>query len=535
MPRKANLKRIIAIILTCSLLIGLTGCKKDKQANKLFKYDLSAEPLNLDPQLATDYASLLVIENLFEGLLRVNPDGKLTEGVATDYKVSNDGKRYTFTLRQNAKWHDERDLNADDFIFAFRRLMNPVTQSPSAKNFYCIKNAQKCLEEKLDLKNLGVRKEGPYTLIFDLEYPNAMFPQLLTTAAAMPCNEVYFNITKGKYGLETDTTAANGPFYLKYWAHNDYLSLRRNQQFHQANAVRPTGVSFIITQQREEAVERFSKKQTDAILFRSSDYAAFQDKGYQVVESATATWGIVLNQKKKPFANLNIRKALMYCLDRDSYQSALPAYFTTARALIPPSIHLLDKQYRAYAGDSIVRGYDAKTAKTFFNKGLEQIEQKNLPNMSILVPDDLPHEQIFSYVSQIWQRELGFYLAVEKLPQKEYDAKLAAGDYDCAIISLQADYNSPEAILSKFVKDNAFNRFGYSSAEYASLLAGATQKSDLAATADVFKKTEEMLLNDAVYLPLYYQTEYFACAKTVTDLQYDPSNRMIDFMRAGKK
>ena len=149
-------RRIICLLLCVCISVMLAGCGGSGDATgKLMSYSLTDDPQSLDPQVASDYNSMLVIQNIYEGLLTKEEDGKLSEGVATSYDVSDDKMAYTFHLRSDAKWmhrykNDPEDgtesyntpVTAYDFQFAFRRLLNPNTNSPFAANFYCIKNAK---------------------------------------------------------------------------------------------------------------------------------------------------------------------------------------------------------------------------------------------------------------------------------------------------------------------------------------------------------------------------------------------------------
>ncbi len=531
------IKRIAAFMTAVVMaVLVLSGCS-DKTAGQLFKYDLDSDPLNLDPQLASDYASYMVIATTMEGLLRVKEDGGLTEGVATDYTVSDDGTTYRFTLRQDAKWKNGDPVTAHDFVFAFRRLFLPETGSTTAANFYCIKNAQAVHEGTANADELGVSAHDDYTLIFQLEYPNAMFPSLLTTAAAMPCNEEFFYSTKGKYGLEADMTLSNGPYYLTGWAHDDYLSCRLNDQYHSALAPVASGVSFIVEPDRADQLDRFDKEQSDAIVLTAEEREAFASGSFQFTAFENTVWGIGFNQKETVFSNQNLRLALLYAFYPESFTEHLPDDLTMFSAVVPDSITLLDRSFRDYAGDDMMPEFDANKAREYLEAAKSELGEDAVNGLELIAPADtgIPHLDLFSYVSQIWQKELGIYLAVKELPADEYESALASGEYDCAIVSLSADYNSPAAVLSAFSSGSAKNVFGYQSDTYDSILAGASQQNGLSQTASEFKKAERRVINDAVFLPLYQQKEYFTMRSDASGVIYHAATKLIDFSQGRKK
>lgn len=524
-----KVKRPLAIALIFAILMSFAACSS-KEKNQIIKYDITADPINLDPQLANDYASNLVVYNMMEGLLRLNSEGKLTEGVATNYELSENKKIYTFYLRQDAKWENGEPVTAYDFEFAFKRLFDPQTNSPTAKNYYSIKNSKAVAQGKANSSKLGVRATSAYIFQIQLEEKNAMFLQLLTNPAAMPCNEKFFNETKGKYGLDADKTLSNGPFVLNSWAHDDYLALKRNKKYTSTREVIPAGVSFIV--ETEEAEYRFTTEQTDAFIFGTLN-DEIRSK-YFLSENENTVWGIAVNQKNKALKNENIRKALALSFDNSVLEGVLPEAYISARGIVPPSVTMLDKMYRDYAGNDVAPAYNEEIAIEHFEKGSKKVGDE-LSNLSIIALENTDHLEIFAYVSQIWQKNLGLYVTAKALPIDEYNKAIENGDYDLAIVSMSADYNSPESVLSKFTTDSSYNITGYSSKEYDKAISVASNSLDLANAADKFLAAEKMILDEGVFIPMYYQIEYFAYHKDMRDLFYSPANKMIDFAEVKKK
>ena len=551
------LKRFSSMLLILLFCVSVTACNSTEQGS-LFKYDIEADPLNLDPQSAEDYPSLLVIQNIFEGLLTVNPDGTLGEGVATDWSRSDNGLQYTFSLRKDAKWFDGEPATANDFVFAFRRLFDPETQAPKASDFFCIKNAQEAYNGKKSTKEIGVIAQSDYQLIFELSYPNIMFLQLLTTAPAMPCNEKFFNNTRGKYGLESkiktdkDTsvylTASNGPFYLQSWSHDSYLKLRRNDYYKGKAKAAAFGVNFTVFDPSENdnesnqpvtfdqnKAERFLNDKTDAVIVNGTNFSQLSGKGYQSDSYENTTWGILFNQNSSFFSNANIRKAFFLLADDSIYSALLPQDSIAAKAIVPHNITLLNQNYREYAGDSIMPKYDAAQAKKYFQKGMAELNLDLAENVTVLVPENSIQQEIFGYISQVWQRELNFYIKVEPVSISDMEKKLDAKQFDCAVVSLSGAYNSPDSILTGFVTGRSNNYAGYSNKNYDTYMSNGLKSFDMAQSADCFKNAERLLINDGVFMPLYYQRDYFVFNNKVSGLIYYPQSRLISFAYAKKK
>lgn len=539
------MKRYISTLLMLLLFISvaLSGCKQNDGSGYLFRYDIATPPQNLDPQSAdpTDSSSLLLIENVYEGLLRVGDNGKLTEGVASTYTVSPDGLTYTFTLRTNAKWTDSKDfeaaVTARDFVYGFTRLLNPQTKAPAAAKFFCIKNAQAVYSGQMDPSALGVRATNDYSLTIELEYPNSMFPNLLTTAPAMPCNEQYFNQTKGKYGMDAESTPSNGAFFIKQWQYDPYgsdnhLILRRNAKYSEVRKVYPSGLNFFIEKDESTFLTHFTKNQSDCVVAVGAQAEQLAAQGYHMDAYENTAWGIIFNQAKAQFANRNIRTALANCVDRDSFAAQLPSSFKPAYGLVPADVTMLDKSFRDYAGSNVALPLAKEQAVTSFEQGKQELAGTSLDGLKIIMPETLHHVDYFSYISQIWQKELGFFCTVEVLPEAEYQRRLTGGEYDFALVALQGQYNGPESILTQFTSSVNIYKNGYVNADYDALLAGATRALSLTESADSYTLAERQLMEQGVFIPLYYQTEYFVTGNDLQDIRYNPFSKTVTFANA---
>ena len=172
------IKKIVCCsVLTAAMCISFCGCSSEPAPNKVFKFDISANPGTLDPQQANDSISNTIIENVFAGLMSVNSDGSVSEAVAKEYTVSEDGLVYNFTLRDDIYWVSADDFEAQctakDFVYGFKRLFSPETKSPRASDYYCIKNSE-AVNNGVNTQ-LGVRAVSDFELEITLDYPNPRF------------------------------------------------------------------------------------------------------------------------------------------------------------------------------------------------------------------------------------------------------------------------------------------------------------------------------------------------------------------------
>ncbi len=507
------------------MVFPLGGCNSDKK-NQLLKYNISSDPINLDPPLADDPQSALVVTNLFEGLLRLTADGKLTEGVATDYDVSADGLTYVFHLRTDARWSDGSKVTADDFVFGFQRLFNPETGSSSAKKLYCIQNAEQIHKGTAPVSTLGVVAEDEYTLTVHLDYQDTMFLILLTTPAAMPCNQEFFIQTKGRYGLSEETILSNGAYRLKEWSKGNYLALRRNEEYHSVSQVNNGGVSLYIQGDQKQTIEEFKNGSIDAMAIDGNMMESFSGMAFNIDRNSNSVWGILINGKCETFSDGNIKNALLYGLDRSSYEQYLPEYLTSASAIIPPAVSMLEKPYRLELAKNVSAPfYNAEQASGFAQAGFANLQVSNLTELTVIIPADTPASQVFSYVSQVWQKDLKIYFKVELLETDEYQRRLTSGDFDCAVLQLSGDYNSPAAFLSRFEE---MENYGISIPGLSDLLKQAS-RGTMEQSAAAYCQAEQLILNSGVFLPLFYQTNCFVSSPLVSGFIHDISGQIVDF------
>lgn len=538
--------------LAIIMIVSLTGCSNDSSTGGIMSYSLSADPKNLDPQVATDPNAKLIINNLFEGLMTKDAQGNIIPGAAQSYEISQDNLTYTFHIREGAVWKyytkdntfgDNKEpltaqVTANDFVFAFQRLLSPSTNSPYAENYYCIQNAQDVHKGKKSVESLGVQAFDPSTLVIQLAYPNPLFLDFLTDTPSMPCNEDFFNKTNGRYGLSRETVLCNGPFYLSEWSHdvdNNYVRIRRNENYRSSNPVSCAGANLTV-RSTEDAVLAFANQDIDTILV---DQEGREQIGgnLPVVSCQNSVTGLIFNENEERFANGNIRKALVYDLNRDDIANYLPSGSTLANAIVPPSIEIGEENYRETAGDEFVPDYDPSLAKQLLDVGMKQLKAKNpkikdLNSLSLLVAEG--YEQTASRILQIWQKDLGVYIQLDVQPLDQCLQRVASGDYSCALIPIQSVASSPESLLSQFTSTSSQNVSHYSSQQFDALMKRAVSQPDIQSMVDTYAQAEQQLLGDAVFAPLFYEEQFLIIQNGVKDLRFDAGSQILYFQYAKK-
>jgi oligopeptide transport system substrate-binding protein len=512
----------------------ISGCRAEDGENYIFKYDIPGNPRTLDPQTATDESALLILGNMFEGLLKLDADGDIIAGVAGEYTVSSDGLLYTFYLREDVYWaHEAEDAGeavlctAYDFAFAFERLFNPATKSANAQNFFDITGAQAINAGGYVQGGCGVKALNDFTLTITLRRRNPNFAYLLTTPAAFPCNEAFYISTAGRYGLSAQTTPSNGSFYLTQWHFDPYstidnnLILRRNAKNAENRPILPYGLNFFIAE--ADSVLNLRENTNHALLAGGEQAQTLIDEGFPYDAYADSVWGIMFNSNAGVFADQRLRLSLAEGLEREDLPQDLFGCEITA-AIIPDAARVRGEPYRSYDGVTLPEPLTSDSAKADFDAGSAAVGFGSVKSLELLVQADGAMEEIAGYITQQWQAKLGFFCRIVTLSADEMNARLANGDYAFALVKVKGEGSEPSAYLNFFRK--------ISDGGYQSALQQGENARDADKAAALFSQAERALTQNARFIPVAFQTEYFIYRPECDGIQYNPFNNTVTFENA---
>ncbi|MEG1027090.1 MAG: ABC transporter substrate-binding protein [Oscillospiraceae bacterium] len=540
------MKKIIAVLLVLCM-ITLTACGKPKEYK--VSYDLNDEPINLDPQTASDSSSIEVaIEKNTGSVLAVGTEaykmiGKtpinivsirpLQNGVISDYSVNNNGTIYTFTLDEDAKWEDETPITADDFIFTFHRLLSKDTNSPYYKKYFNIKNAKQVYNQEVDASELGVDKNDKGQLVITLEEKSDDFIRLLAHTSAMPCNKEYFDGTKGKYGLEPYSVLSNGAYSLGSWAHNQYIRLDKNENYNKKEQIKPNGISLWID--NDSSTKRLLDEKVISAKIDGFDAEYFDAKDFYLEPIVNTAYCLVFNQNSRYLRNRNLRLSLCYGFDSASMAHIENNSLIMANALIPPDVMIDSKPFRDIAVNNSKIKYNTDKAYQLYMQALDDISDSAVTNLKIIVPDIVPFAEYFSYPIQALQKDIGIYIGIEVLDQNEYKKRIANMDYDIALMKFSPTDGTANSILKEFHKDNNKNVCGYDREEFSNLIDIAQSSTSIEEIQNNLALAEQMLIDDGVIIPLFYKNDYLAVNNKINDITVNKYTGLISLKQATLK
>ncbi len=507
---KVKLKRML---LCAAFILYITSCNSGVDSY-VFKTAIYGNPSTLDPQCAGYDSSVSVLYNVFQGLFAFDSNGDVINGIAESYTVSDDGLKWTFKLKENVKWSDGGEFiaecTAEDFVFAFERLFKPATKSERANEYFVIKNSEAINRGELkDLSLLGVKALDTYKLEIELEEPCADFAALLAMPPAMPCNKEFFESTQGRYGLAADCIVSNSNYYVHTWSYdewsdeNNYFILRKNAE-NFADEGLPVGINFFIDSITER--KDFEDSIMHAYMGKNAEEIKELSKNYNFSEYRTDVWGIIFNQNGS-FSELNYRLSLA----DDVIFSAEDGIYNSFSNIIPECVLVGSQRYRNIAGD---------IEKNFIT--VTESDVGMLTSARFIMPKDAEFREEIGGIMQKWQSKHNFYCNISELAQEDYNSALNSGDFDIALVKLSGEYNSPYAYLNDFMPDNSKNYGNYSNKKFVHIMNSAFTSKDSDDAALFYKEAEQLLIDNAVFVPLCIETGYVFYSDDISGVEYNP-------------
>lgn len=528
--------------LASTLFTACGGTDKGDGSGHMYNAVLMGNPKSLDPQYASDVSSATVIKNMYSGLFSTDSSGKIYKCNVSDYDVSDDGKVYTFKLREDNYWFFDKNENdvidddeyfpvtADDYVFAFQRILDPKMQSPYAENFSFIKGADKVLSGEASPETAEIYASDKHTLVIVLENKNADFLRLLSSQAAMPCNRQFFNSTKGRYGLDDHSVMSNGAFFVRQWFYDSYgqnniLYMRKNDiNSCEDYEIIPSLLSFFIEEEEKTARELFKDETIEC--FTTYDISSYNPKKYNIEGSFGTTLGIVFNPDNEVTANLNFRKAIAVSADRSLLREDDDVL--QADGIIPPDMPVMDKKFRDMSDDSVYRNYEPYKAYDLIQQGLEELGKEETGDIRILVNADTIGSDSIEPLIANWNEMLGLKIGIEDVSTSEFNSRIADGDYTLALYALRGGYAGGASFIEKFENEYCLKN-KLSDKRISGELMKCTDANEM---VDKLAEAEKMLLDEYVFVPVYYKKSYLVSHIENENIKYDAFSGAVDFRTA---
>lgn len=489
-------------VLVVPLLFACSGPVDNE--GTLLNRGVGPEPESLDPHHTRTTQAHRVQRDLFEGLVGYSADGVLIPAAAERWEVSDDGKRYTFWIRDTARWSNGDPVTADDFVYSFRRLVNPETAAFYGELMIAVKNAPAIIEKKLNADTLGVMALGPKQLQITLDYPVPYFIGQLALVSAYPVHAA--NIAEhGDSFARAGKLISNGAYQLKNWELGSFIELTRNPHYWNNAATQIDRVRHHVTVEASAELYRYRAGELDiTAVVPSEAYAQLAKDRPDELRVApflgTYFYGFNLMQEKLR-DNPKLREALSMAIDRDVLTEKVTARGEQpAWSWVPPGIANYAPQRFSYA--DLPRAERHAAARRLYQEagyGADKPLQ-----IEIRYNTAETHERLALAIQSMWQDVLGFEAT---LINEEFRV-LISNIREMRItelfrLSWNGDYNDAHSFLSIFESGNASNLTGYQNPRFDELMQAAAQQVDPQLRRQYLEQAEREMLDDHPVIPLY--------------------------------
>lgn len=523
------------------------GGASDTEGKQVLKWSESSELPTMDTSLTEDSVSSSILVNTSEGLYRKTlKQGEYEPAIATgDPEISDDGKVYTFKLREDAKWSNGDPVTAKDFVYAWQRFVDPKTGA--SMNFLMtdlVKNANEIMAGELPKEELGVKAIDDHTLEVTFENAFPYWKELFAMTSFAPLNQKFVEEKGDKYGTTSDNTLYNGPFILDDWDGTGLeWKLVKNDKYWDKDTVKLDEVDYNVVKETNTIMNLFQSGEVD--------YAPISGEYVQQVEGdpqlhtlpQASVFHLNMNYerdgKATPLANAHIRKAINAAIDRESMvKDVLKTASIPANYFVPKDMtkdEKTGKDFREINGENMVK-FDPKLAQEEFKKGLAELGQDSIQLELLGYDTDAAKSSLEFLQGQLQQNLPGLSIQITSVPFKNGLTKQNNGDYDLALRGWGADFADPVNFMSIYQEGNPQNNGKYESQKFNDLIKQAQQETDASKRLDILAEAEKTLVEeDSAVAPLYQATATYLLSDRVENVGLYPVGDKVQFKWASVK
>ncbi len=494
-------------------------------------YVLSNEPDGIDPGITNNSFASVFLVNCFEGLVTYDTSGNVVPGAAESWDISEDGTVYTFHLRDGLKWSDGSPLTAGDFVYAYKRVLDPATggQYVNMITDYVVGAAEVYAGEGSD-EDLGIKALDDQTLEITLLSPASWFIDMLTMWVWDPVQEATITANGDQWTNSADTYVCNGPFKISDMSMGEYVELSKNENYWDAENVTLDKVTLRYVLDTATALSAYESGEVDGInSIPSSDVARLKAEGAGVQTAASfGTTYYNINCAKAPYDNPLVRKALNLAVDREAIINnvlqvdALPAY-----NLIGPGYIVDGKDFSEGDGTwelsptADVEAAQAALAEAGYPNG------EGFPTLQLSYYSNDTVKKVVEALAEMFETNLGIDVEITSADWAVFYEDVQNGNYEVAAMGWSADYVHPMSFLPLLKTDDVSNNVFYSNPDYDALVEQVMTESDQTKAWDLMKEAEALAMADYPMLNLYYKSTNYAMKDYVTGYYMNASSSLF--------
>lgn len=536
-------RKVTALLLVCMMMVlmlaacgggGSPESAASEEGAKILLYNNTREPTSLDPPVGFDMVSYDVLNNAMEGLTRLGSDQTPQPALAESWTVSEDGKTYTFKLRDGIKWSNGKPITASDVEFSWKRLLDPATASPAAFLAYVIEGGEAFNSGQGKADDVKVKAVDDSTVEVVLSQPAPWLLSMLSNPAFFPVPKAAAEANP-TWASEASTFVSSGPFKIAEWSHDAEIKMVKNEQYWDAANVKLDGVTFKMVNDSNTEYQMFTNGELhiQGVIPPEMSEQLFAENKVKVEDSA-GTYFYRFNTTMPPFDNAKIRKAFVMAVDRQTLidlvvkQKQKPAEGIVSYGLK----ELSGKDFREAGGNLVT--YDPEQAKKLLAEGMAEAGYSTLPEVTLTYNTNDLHQKIAEAMQAMFKDNLGVDVKLAGMEGKVLTAQQKALQLQFSRSSWLPDFADPINFLDIFRSDSPNNRTGWKNAEYDRLIDAIYAETDETKRFGLMHQAESILMEEAPILPMYFYNSTYMQSDKVEGVLRHPYG-YIEFKSADLK
>ena len=527
-----KVKKILALLLALVMVFALAACgdTKDAKASEI-TVQIGPNPETLDPALnsAVDGGNMLI--TLFETLLIIDEKNEVQPGQAEKWDVSEDGLKWTFTMRDDLKWSDGSKLDAKDFEYTMKRICDPKTAAPYGETVVGM-IAGYPDADKLDVK----ASDDGKTLTIGLSYPCSYFDKIVAFGTMSPVQKATVEANGDAWATKPETYVCNGPYMIKSWTPGERIVCVKNPNYNggwDKDKIVTETINFLLLEDSSAAYAAYTSGEAlmikDVPTEEIPGLKKSEDGGDFYVDTILGTYYLNLNCDKAPFNNVNVRKALNLAIDRDYIANTImqgtytPAYNFVGPGVVDAEGMFFDNALKANGGNTYIsKDYEAnKKAAQEALAAAGYPEGKGFPTITYSTNDSGYHVAVAEYLQQCYKEVLGIEMKIDKVEWSSFTPQRRAGDYEMARNGWVMDYNDASNMIELLYSTNGNNDGKYKNAAFDKAI-DDSKVADKDAHFKALHDAEKIMMEDYANVPVAYYNDFWLQSASLKGTWHSP-------------
>ncbi len=509
------MKKLSLVLLALLLCLSLVGCSGggggdmpsggDTPAKKTILANVGFDPDTFDPQASNVMENAIVVQQMYSGLMRENPDGEFVLDLAAELPtISDDGLVYTFKIKENANFADGSPVTAEDVKYSWTRALDPNNAFDYAYQLYYIKNGEAYNAGEATADDLGLKVIDAKTLEVTLERPTPYFTGLTAFCTLLVISKDFAE-KQATYGADLDSSLASGPFVPVEFNKGQYVRYEKNQNYWDKDSVKIDELYIYAVSESATEITMYETGALDMtyMTMSNADIKRYQNEGTLKYWSSANTRYIMVNNEKSPMNDPKVRKALSLALDRKSFVDNVIIAAVTAEGFVSNDMPAPD-------------GSGVFTPENFLNDTPNVEEAKKLlaeagypdgagwpEGVSIVYTTNETNKLQCEALVEMWRTNLGISITAQNVEGTVRRDLKRSGDYYMSWDGWTTDYMDPYSFMEILITGNIYNQGRYSSAEYDALVAEAANSNDQKVRNEKMAAAEKVAMDEMGAIPVY--------------------------------